>query len=517
MKLMYLKPLKAAFAVALGLVLVNTSCSKKEEALTNPEEGAPIEEPTIGLPAAFNWATSKTIQIRIAADGAKDNFYYKFEIFDREPHVAGAVLLDAGLAKIGQDWDAKVTIPAHLEQVFVQKTSPIGEVSYAIIELNNAKSINASKVAATAKMAALNTNGLVRVASTTPISATPPAVVAVPANAVAISGKANITTIPTSKTFVIESGSTFGGTIPALATAEGIVVYVKGKWHDGQKPLINIGKNNKLIVLPKGELNAEAINLLDGTATVENHGDILLNSLKINSNTSFKNVGTLLVKGLVAMEEKAEFVNYQKDFRVLFHALTMKDAESVVTNNGKLEILVGTFTNGTLNANCYTTVGQMSATHATVNIWPDAKLDVTNLNTEETVYNIYTRAVLDVTKNALFKAASNGNGVIINAVGADAFNKSYVRIKYVKVDPSKRVHLRYNGPLIVVTDEHPRRAENNFITSGTTEVEIFWDRYNHPPYVRETKCNNGGVGTEPTTPGEDQKLEQVHLGLYLSV
>lgn len=511
MKIMNLKEARTVFFATLSLLLLTTSCSKKEDTLSLPTDENPAGDTDI--PTSFNWATSKTVTVRVAVpDAYEGQYYYKYELFDQEPHLAGAVLLDAGLAKKGQDLEAVLTVPSSLSRVFVQKTSPTGERSYAIVELNNSGGVQAAKSTSLAKAAVLSSQGVVRAAVSTPVATTPPAVPTIPGDALAVSGRSDVTTLPAARAYVIQAGSTFAGSIPALSSA-GVVVYVQGKWHHSKT--IALGKDSKIIVLPKGELNVESIDLNGGTSTVENHGDILLNSLTINANNSFRSTGTLKVIGAVTMLGKAEFVNYQKDVKVKIGSLTMQGSDAVVTNNGEIEILVGTFHDGTLNANCYTTVGRMTANQATINIWSDALLDVTNLQAEGSTFNLYTRAVLDVTKQGHFKASATGAAVVVNTIGTDAYNKSFVRIKYVSVDPSANIHLNYNGHLIVVTDEHPRRSENRFTTSGTTDVEIFWDRYNHPPYVAATSCNAGGAGTtKPTTPPVDQTLEKVSLGAH---
>lgn len=504
MKVLIFKKINFFLCLTGGLLFFASSCTKKSELFPSNEDG--ILSEVLSASSSFNWNTSKTIDVHIGVDDSYDGkYFYKLELFDREPHVAGAILLGAGVAKKDQDLITKVTIPANLSQLFVQKTKPNGEVSYSILQVKDLNNIGLAKIASTSKLAAINVSGLKKIASLV--------VPSVPSDALEITGSANVNTIPTSKVYVIKSGEWFSGDIPALDQSglNGVVVYVQGKWHH-TKP-IELGEGSKIVVLPGGELNVRALNMNDGTASFENHGDVLLNSLKINANNSFVNIGTLKIVGAVSMVGKAQFINYQKEVKVKVGSLSMSDSECVVTNDGEIEILVGTFNNGTLNANCYTTVGNMSTNNATVNIRTDAMLDVTNLGALGGVFNLDLRAVLDVTKVANFKNDAN-RPVVINSLSSDVYNKSYVRIKYVRVPSSNLVHLSYVGNIIVVTDEHPRSSDNNFTTSGNSSVEIFWDRYNHPPYVARTSCNNGGIGTIPTTPPEDQTPTSINLGVY---
>lgn len=368
MKLMLFKRVNYLLLITSGLLLMNASCSKTTQELI--EAGGENPDLVTIVDANFDWSTAKTIDIRVPVDDQYEGQYlYKLEIFDREPHLEGATLLGAGLANKGQDLVTKIRIPSNLTHVFVQKTTPTKEVSYSILAVNNTGLSNGNKLAAsTSKVAAVNLKGIKLLASTTPISSTAPANPSVPNDALEINGGTDITTVPASKSYVIRKGESFAGNIAALDAVgrEGIVVYVEGKWHHTKS--IEVGKSSKIIILKGGELNVEAINLNDGTASLENHGDLLLKALKINANNSFKNVGTLKIFNDVAMVGKAEFVNYQKAYKVKIGSLSMRDADCVMTNNGEIEILEGTFNNGTLNANCYTTVGKMVSNKATVNI-----------------------------------------------------------------------------------------------------------------------------------------------------
>lgn len=518
MKLLSIKKTNLLFSLGAICALIVSSCTK--QSLEDPiVENGPVEE-VLSAPFSFNWATSKTIDVRIVVDDLYEGkYFYKLELFDREPHAEGAVLLGAGLAKKGQDLTTKITIPTNLTQIFVQKTNPIGEVSYSIYDINSLNPSISSVSANTNRMSSINNTGLIRAAvnmantTSAAILSTSSTLPSIPASAVQLVGDATVTAIPSSKAYIIKSGDWFSGNLPVLdqAGVEGVVVYVQGKWHHSRD--INLGRSNKIIVLPGGELNVNGLLLNNGTASFENYGDVLLGSLKLGSDNSFSNIGTLRINGAVSMVGKAQFWNGQKDVKVKVGSLSMTDAGSVVTNDGEIEILNGTFNNGTLNANCYTTVGTMQSNNATVNIRSEAMLDVTNLTAVAGVYNLELKAVLDVTKVATFKS-DNNKAVDINSYATDASNKSFVRIKYVRVFSKNNVHLNYRGNLIVVTDEHPLRSENNFTTSGNSAVEIIWDKYNHPPFVARTKCNNGGIGTAPTTPPASQALTSTDLGTY---
>ena len=503
MKLTFLKNVKLALLLTTGIALAVTSCTKAPDSEVVPDD----PNTNIGVLANFDWSTTKTVTVRIPVEDLHSGqFFYKLELFDREPYLPGAVLLGGGVAKNGQDLSTKITVPSHQTKIFVQKTTPLGDVSFSILDIANSQGI------VNAKVGSINLNGVAKLASSTPVSSIAPSVPSIPSNALEVSGKENITTIPASKSYVIRAGQTLAGNIPALnSDNEGLTVYVEGKWHHYND--VELGKNTRVVVLPGGVFDVKSLALNSGTASFENHGDVLLKALKINTNNSFKSVGTLRIEGNVAMVGNAEFVNYQKDVKVKIFSLTMVDAGSVVTNNGEIEILEGSFKNGTLNANCYTTVGKMEAVNATVNIWNDAMLDVTILTAQGGDFNLYSKSILDVTKNATFSANSVRKPVGINTIGADAANRSYVRIKYVDVNSSKNVHLAYNGYLSIITDEHPKQNEGVFTVNGTS-VEIFWDLYNHPPYIAATSCNAGGAGIKPINPPVNQELKEVKLGAH---
>lgn len=514
MKLSFLKNAIILPCVSVVLLFAITSCSKKD-GLSSPEEG----EPTIDIPSEFsvspnfNWATSKTIDVNLSVDDQYDGqYFYKLEVFDREPHLEGATLLAAGMAKKGQNFETKITIPTALSQIFVQKTTPRGEVSYSILEVGISSVITGSKVASVSKVAAVNITGLTRLASSTPFD-NKPTEPEVPTTAVIyVSGSTNYTNPTAGQVYVVKKGSKFSGSLPLNAGVDGIKVYVLGTWHHANS--IEMGGSSKIVVFSNGgALDVASVNMLSGTASLENYGDVLLKSLTLNKTNSFVNVGTLKIIGAVSMVGAANFVNYQKDLKVKVGSMTFNDPSAIATNNGEIEILEGNFTDGTLNANCYTTVGKMTTNRATVNIWSQAKLDVTSLDAKGGVYNINAGSELDVTKTALFAVDNSNRKVEIKGLGT-ASAKSYARMKVVSVGSAELVHLAYSGPLQVVTDAHPKRSDNKFTTDGSMSVEILWDMYNHPPYVPSTSCNNGGVGTQPNTPPADQTVTGHKIGSY---
>lgn len=549
MKLMIFKHVNTALLLAAGLMFIGTSCSKVED-LYDPkgEDQSDGLLPNTSISSSFNWATSKSVDVRVAVDDQYNGQYsYKVELFDREPQAQGAVLLGAGAAKKGQDLVTQVTIPAGLTYIYVQTTTPTGAKSYTMLEVTSSTVVLAAN---SAKVASVNVSGLTRLASTTPPSTTPTFVrtvePSVPTSANKLSGTSNIANTVNNGVYVIEAGATLSGSIDLANGKTGIVVYVKGTW-DVPNEIITAENTNKIIVLSGGKITAKSIELKHTTkfnnygsvkltslamrnngVVVENYSDLTVSQATEELNGSFYNLGTLDVKGnysvtadpsflynegtvkiggTMTMASKASFLNYGI---TEIQKLTTAN-ENVVANNGKMTINVAELNNVQFYVNCFTEVKDMTVTGQNelpkIFVKSDSKLEIGKLKSGSAVYNLEAGSILNVSGKATFTTARNK---IVGLSGA----KKAVAI-FGEVVSEGWEAITYSGTnLEVVTVKHTQNTDQwdrKYIVDGAS-LKV---GSNVPSTViASTECNAGGAGVPPVTPPVDQTPTEVALGTY---
>lgn len=547
MKLMSYKTIHSAVVMAAGLVLLASSCSKVKD-LYEPQQGDTTTLiPNASIPAGFNWSTSKTIDVRVAVNDQYDGkYFYKLELFDREPDAEGATLLAAGLAKKNQDWATKVTIPSALGYVYLKQTNPVGQVSYSMIEVTGSTALVAQLPTSTAVRAAINVQSFGLKAASIPTSSNPTFVrtasPAVPASALAIEGSKDIDygTVVNNKVLIIKAGKTLTGNIALNNGIENVVVYVEGTWAPSNKKGVVIGTGNKVIVLPSGKITAteltqnnsgvftnygetvvEKLNM-PNTSKYENYGKLTVSTNSVFNGT-INNLGTLSFAGDFTAQGNTARIYNEGTFDVKgtlsipstssvenFGTTTLKkiiaNSESVVTNHAVMTIEEASFTNPIVNVNCFTTIIKMDVNGAKVNIASGARLDITNLNSGGGIYNLAAGSVLDVKNEAKFSTFKNF------IIGMSTAQKAVAQMKTVTMGSGPS--MEYQGNLEVAYGTHTVNPQYNPSYKAESNVTMGANYGKIVSVIPTTACNGGGLTTTPTTPPVDQTLNGIVLGTY---
>lgn len=533
--------------VAAGFMFTATSCNKVEDLYSKPDGEKTQLLPNSSISSDFNWATTKTVSVKIAVnDQYEGKYFYKLELFDREPTDDGAKLLAAGVAKKGKDLNTVLSIPSSLEYIYVQTTNPNGYKSSSMLQVENGIIVNNSIIANTASISQpsikllASTNGLAS-SNTQP---TPPSV---PANAVALEGSKNLewNDVNANKNFVIKSGKTFTGSAALNNGVQGVTVYVQGTWERSKNQDITIGAGNKVIVLPGGEIKSDEITMPSTNITFTNYGKVSLNRLtanssaivtnhgvlnlvesfnipssttflntgtysakdmSINSNGQLYNEGTIVLSGTLNIPSEAKVLNTGV---ATFNVVKGNTSTGSLTNQGTLTVKDLDFTNTVLNVNCLTTIEKMSINGSAINITDGARLNVTNIDISGgATFNLASNAVLDVKTEAKFN--TNLNKII--ASGTKSALARIKKVTFVSNGPS----IEYIGSnLLVATDVHPFNPQNNPSYKILIGAQLVRNNYAANNVVIEgTTCNAGGFNTPPTAPPVDQTPKDIVLGTY---
>jgi len=495
---MFFKQTNTFLYALAGLVLLNASCSKVEDLYQSPTAGESIGLiPDAHISAKFDWATSTTVDVRLAVNDQFDGKYtYKLEIFDREPTAAGAILLGAGLAKSGQDFNTKISIPLGLGYVYVQQTTPTGVVSYGMVEI---KGNAVTYIPTLTKVAAVNARDFRLLAATTPMATAFTGTVTVPADATPLKGNADVAV--SNKSYIVRKGDKYEGTFANGVT--GATIYVEGLWDRFQ---LHVAAGNTVVVLPEGTVTGHNLQFAGDNATFTNYGQVKFWEVNIISKSLVTNNGNWTIANTFVIHSNGTFINVGT---ADVHMITGSGV-STVTNAGKLITKkINLKESAVLNVDCFTAAEQqMEVDGATVNIAAGARLNVKLLDVSKGgKYILQEGAMLDVKDKIHFSSD------VVNTVTAAAGVKQAL-LRTGGLTTGYDLAVKYQGNLQVAISKHPSNEPGRkpVYTADPTVSFVAYDKVTVA--IAGTSCNDGGINPPSTNPPGDQKLEEVILGTY---
>ncbi|RZF59431.1 LruC domain-containing protein [Sphingobacterium corticibacterium] len=534
-----------------GLIFLVSSCAKMDDLYkgTENQESTLFEEDVV-LPEAFNWESSKAVDVRIAVD---DNYggryFYRVELYDGDPKSASSNLLGAGVAKSGQDYVDKIMVPTAAKYIYVKTTSPVGIAAISMIEVANKNTVSVNKSASAgrankmfATVASSTTGGS---GSTMMMAATSTPSVTVPADAIPLDDNSPYVTNfwgqPAATTFVVKAGVTLTQSFYLNAGRSGMKVFVEGTWEVGTLP---VGNDNGIYVMPGGVLKANTL-AQNGQAFFENHGtmeigndlaitnpvmskntgrlvvggtldipsggsfynegSIQTKNLTPNANTTFTNNGDLTITNTLTIPAGGQFLN---NGTASVNVLTASTNTGLIRNEGSLTVKSGTVTNATIEAACHTTFETLATMVAKIYVTAGSLLSITNLDAGGTHFNLASSSILDVAALAKF----NSNASTIQSSGSEA---AVARLKKVEsVQSGQTGGIAYSGNVEIATSDYTTNGTNNIVYTVTSPARIV-DYDKSTVVIPGTECNAGGnndagAGTDP----DDQTTPEVSLGTY---
>ncbi|QRX62708.1 LruC domain-containing protein [Dysgonomonadaceae bacterium zrk40] len=344
-----------------GIVLIFTGC---EQDYYDPSRqqgtGASLFGDSITVPATFDWATTRNVDMRVKVeDNFNGAYLYTVQIFDANPLFdEEATLLGMGVAKNNSDFSTNVVIPEALTTVYIQQTSPTGGKTIAPVGLIGSslnysfspQDYSASALVSVRSSSSTNESSTAIFRSTTD----PYPVPELPVNHTVITQSSGELTSNIAGDVYLINGN-FSGTTNFWRKVD---LFVQGTLNvtSGQ---LNLPPGSRLIVLPGalvttpkidawGETTSEDI-YIQGTLTVNGEikvnknsklvvfegGSVVVdNNVDLLSNTLFSNNGTVEVNGkLQTSNANTTVVN---DGEMTLNQLEVTQNSGLYTNNGTL-------------------------------------------------------------------------------------------------------------------------------------------------------------------------------------
>lgn len=305
----------------IGIALLASSC-KKDNIVQEP--GTPATNDIV-VPTSFNWQTTRDVNFSIGiSDSRFQDQIHVVAIYLSDPQT-GATPISKGAATLISPFNAKLSIPAGINEVYVAKFAPDATTSVEKVSVTSTKvSVAMAAVKSSAKVSSTSVPNTVMTTVTEPDCK----------NTQVLGGDINLRagdvlcyniyfTNPT-----IDISASGGGTIKL--NAPGRTITIVNYNHTNVKLFIGEGTTVKF---------NNALEIKSGEAIV-NDGTIMVNDLNVTG--TLVNNGTITVAGSI---------------------FNLNGSASVITNNGTLNAL-----NATLNvAGATTNNATMTVKNATLN------------------------------------------------------------------------------------------------------------------------------------------------------
>jgi LruC domain-containing protein len=286
---------KKLLSLICGIAMLTASC-KKDGTVTAPVTDSAIAD--LVVPSTFTWQTSRDINFSIGiSDTRFENRLYVIGLYLADPGT-GAAAVSTGAASLVTPYNAKLTIPADVNGIFVVKTAVDGSsiTQYVALSAQTMVSISLGATAInnitlpTAKSSIKEDRKLSQVTNaTSAINITLPATITEPGCGVTVNGT-SITTSSTRVTCYTATADTRlnisganGGTLKI--NAPGRTITIGTITH--ARLTIFVGANTT-VVFP------DDFNLLDGE-TIVNNG--VINGIDFTSSGDFFNNATVKFTG----------------------------------------------------------------------------------------------------------------------------------------------------------------------------------------------------------------------------
>ena len=507
--------------VVLTFSMFFTSCNNDVD---NPEAVVSANE-------KFTYSTTKTIQLEVSVnDTYNDEYYYKVEVFDRNPFSTDTVanLLTAGVAKGTSSLKTNLVIPQHISQIYIRQTDPLKRKTVKIVELSSGSdSFSCNFKSYSTSVAAVKAAKVV---------ATP-------------DPKAVDYELPASYTTLTSSSVTLNGIsyyVPSGVTNSGIdfgwksnsALYVAGTVIINAKKFY-MPSNCKLVVLPGGSVTFDTKADFEQTGiivAVHPQGSLIFNNVssvgngsflvndgntyfnddfEIRSNAKIINNGTLVGTELTQTNNSELVNNSEMKFSTNFimnsntkfrnegtfevaGTIETDNVTAIITNNHYMKTSDFDMSNGggVLNNNCKVECTDMSLGGATVNC---------SAGTLVTCNNLYVnKSTVTLSGNAMFMTGVSINdevgkltegvtfnyNAVINGQNDGTGNPLFSVKKLNQKTGWKVLSLQGDLEYSLASGETPNSNYYLSIGSNVSIVEI------PTVSISGNDCNNGGVNAD---------------------
>lgn len=500
---------KVRFVVILlllfaGVTFTFTGCEHDyfDPSRQDDKSGSPLFGDSINIPADFDWATMRTVELNIEVDDQYNGaFFYTVELFNGHPFFDGnATMLGKGFAKKGQNFKSSLTIPTALETIFIKQIDPTGRerVTTTSVGANPTVAVSFVTVSASLRSASVNSDSYIANNATEVISlrSAPSGVVVdypTTAGAIVIDGSTTSPfTLETTKSYVIRGEYTGEIKFPGPGDVE---LFIEGVWNNTSSKKIILQNNTKVVIQNGGKFTSTADVVIQGNNFViwavapggeSNKNKLAKVSFDFNTNGQIINSGVLNAYSL-ALPSAGVLYN-AGDMEV--EVFTINSANNI-TNDNSLKVKDANFTNGEIVNNCHLVIENFSTNGTKITVSEGALLSVdTYTSVGGTAFSMYSKSIFEVTNSIKF----TGQASTIEGLGA---TPALLRFE----------HINFNGWKIV-TFKGKLELENSNITNTYKEngyvfnAPASWvEKGASTLNIESNECNGGGNNTsDPITP-----------------
>lgn len=503
--------------------------------------GSSLFGDSITVPSTFDWATTRSIDMRVEVDDSYNGaYYYTVQIFNDNPLFNEEVkLLGMGVAKSGHDFSSKIVLPNALSMVYIQQTSPTGGKVIAPVEVTGS-SLNYSF--GTPSIASLSSVSL-RSASIYSASES--------ADSFSVLSTSDQYTIPTTVTAITQTEGTlnldlskgpyliegnFNGRANFWNSGD---IYVTGSFTVNENNF-QLPSGSKLIVLEGASVTvngnfqvlADAALFNNGTTTVTgklqtsnanaeviNDREMTLLQLEITQNTGlFTNNGTLTVNDDLQISNNGKIFNnntirtktvtldngtFENEGVITVEALTKvtNNTASIINHNSFLTDNLELRGNASVVNNCHLVVSDLlNTTDSEIKVNAGGLLSTANLEMNNTRIELGSASMMQITSKAIFEYNNGG----VNGDGFFGVGDGIPALLIIEKAESERNNsentIHYEGNLMIECYDHFDRLLKNGRATYTENGVTWAGEGGATLIIPATDCNDGGYGNSPTTP-----------------
>ena len=485
---------------------------------------------TVQVNDKFTFATTQTIGLEVDVnDVYNDTYYYKVEVFDRNPLLTDTVanLLVAGVAKGDEPLITQFDLAMHVEKIYIRQTDPLQRKTIKVLSVNSGiGTIRCSFKPATTSVE----TKISKVAIVDPKAINyplPASYTTLGSSAVTLSGSdyllpagtaaseisfgwlsnsalyvAGELTFTNAQTFYMPSNCKLvilpGGkvTFNTIANFEqsGVVVAV----HPGATLVFNeissVGQGSKLI--NDGTTNMNANFEIRQNSTFTNNGTVYGTQFTLTNNSAFTNKSNATFTSNFIMNSNTSFRNY--GVLEAISTIRTNNITSVILNYNLLKTPYFDMMNGggTLVNYCKVECADLAINVASVNSYSGSLISTKNLYANMSSIGLYGDAILKTGANYAVEANSIAPGVTfnygVNITGTAEDGKIPVTIIKSLNQKNGWQVLSLLGTMeyVLPATETPGAYYYLAINSGVSFVE------NATVNIAASDCNNGGINAD---------------------
>ena len=470
----------------LSFLLVAVGCQDNDyyDESNNRAEQADLFTGDVSVSDAFNWATTKTIDLSVVVNDQYNGAYnYLIEVYNVNPlFTDNATLLGAGVAKSGKDFVSKIVVPSGAEIIYILQTDPTGaqKVTSAKLGALSAVSVNFNP---TANLSA----------SVASLRSTSDVVPGTPSNTIDVTASSFNKNITAGNSYVIPAGKEYRGALTADWTSNGYV-FVEGTWVvPSDVDLIYY----ILVIQPGGHVKFENENSTlksNGGVIVAGGGEFGKGNVNIGgdsngpSRKAISNYGTLNAATLT-IHGSSELNNYADISIDKIEA--GNSSNTIIKNSGTLTTKTINFggSGASIANNCiFVVTEKMTLRGTTVDIAEGCLLSATTIDVANTTFNLFSNAMLVANTIELV----NAGATTFKGVGQD---KALVQATTFNTSDGWWV---YNvlGNLALATTNYVGHSSGGTISPPAYMV----NSTNSTPNIQATSCNGDGNPVQPGVP-----------------